>query len=575
MPDRGVGFLCCSLLRAELDRALAQLGMEQAPRRSFGSHCHTPRGLPALSSAAVDELLGACSHVVGLCMNCRAPDADQQRCDPISALEATGFTVLEVRAQGELFLGLDATDQALTEGAFLVLPGWLRTWRSVVVDSWGFDAATAPTFFGESATRLLYLDTGCGDPLDGELEAMASFVGLPAEHRFVGVSHLEALLRCAVAERRHLDERAGAERALSRSRAQAAEYATVVDFITRLGSLPSEAEIIAALQETAGVLFAPRELAFLAPDADVPAGQAAASFSAEVAFRGEVLGVLWVCDVAMPEHQARYLPMAEAICEAAGIALNASRLLEREQRLSRELAGKVEELDQFAYVASHDLQAPLRRLVSFSELLGSASGAELPPRATTYLQHIQRNAMLMRELVQDLLRLSRAGNNPLRLEPLSLDRCLDRALQALRAGIDESGASIERGALPEVEGDAGLLSQVFQNLVGNGIKFVADGTTPHLAVAAERCDDHWAITVTDNGIGIDPAQAKTIFAPFQRLHGASQYSGSGIGLAICSRVITRHGGEIRVEPSPAGGSVFRFTLPALVPADPPTWQESP
>lgn len=147
-------------------------------------------------------------------------------------------------------------------------------------------------------------------------------------------------------------------------------------------------------------------------------------------------------------------------------------------------------------------------------------------------------------------------------EPVSLDTCLDRALLALRAPIEAAGATIERGELPTVAGDAGLLAQVFQNLVGNGIKFVAPGTQPRVVVAAVSRGEHWEITVSDNGIGIDPTQAQTIFQPFQRLHGSKAYSGSGIGLAICSRVIVRHGGEIHVAPGDHGGSVFRFTLPS-------------
>ncbi|MFH1463477.1 MAG: ATP-binding protein [Pseudomonadota bacterium] len=206
--------------------------------------------------------------------------------------------------------------------------------------------------------------------------------------------------------------------------------------------------------------------------------------------------------------------------------------------------------------------------MSFSELLARALGDDLPDKASVYLDHIGRNALLMRTLVQDLLRLSRAGNSPLATAPLALDACLDRALRALGATIEEHGAEIRRAPLPEITGDAGLLAQLFQNLVGNALKFVPPGRRPVVDLAARRDGDHWVVSVADNGIGIDPAYAQRIFAPFQRLHRAEEYPGSGIGLAICRRVVERHGGTLWVQPGPEQGSIFQFTLPASPPSSP-------
>ena len=562
MGDASPGFLCCSLLLDELARATDRLGLPSAAPVVFGSSCHLPNRSGRWPPAGLDELLEQGRAVLACCMNCRRPAPPAAGHAPISALEHPDLQVISVQTQGALFLGDDATERAVDEGAFIVLPGWLRQWRRIVVDGWGFDENTAPLFFQESATRLLFLDTGRSEPWEEELAAMAAFVALPVEVRHVGISHLELLIDREIERRRHRDERAAARKTVALSRAQSAEHAAVVDFITRLGSLPGEQAIVQALEEIAQILFAPEEARFVdgRQPAELPPGDERC-FAVDVAYGDAALGTLVVRGLAMPEHRTRYLSMAQAASDAAAIALNASRLYGREQDLVRQLGRKVEELGQFTYVASHDLQAPLRRLVSFSGLLSRTLGDELPEKAARFLGHIEDSALLMRTLVEDLLRLSRAGNNPLRQESLALDACVDRAVASLASSVEQTGAEIRRQPLPRTVGDSGLISQLFQNLLGNALKFVPAGRAPQVEVSAAPKGDRWLVTVSDNGIGIDPAAAERIFAPFQRLHGVSEYEGTGIGLSICRRVVERHGGELWVEPGAEGGSVFRFTLP--------------
>jgi signal transduction histidine kinase len=563
------GFLSCSLLAHEVQRVTERLGLNGAPRVSFHSDCHAPSGCAPWPPGRVERLLEECDQVVALCMNCRRPgNGVGPRQGSVASIESAKIRLVSVQTQGELFLGGDATSRALAEGAFLVLPGWLARWRHIVVDSWGFDPETARTFFAESATELLVLDTGGPADWEQECEAMAAFVGLPVERRFVGISHLEALIEKALAQ----TERVDARRTISEVRAQAAEYAAIVDFIVGLGGLPSPEAIMAALEDVAMMLFAPRSVRVVQMEQAPTIVEGPDAFTVELRYGATRLGVLLVEGIALPEQRARYLPMARVIAQAAGIALHASQLLVRERELTRQLERKVHELDQFAYVASHDLQAPLRRTISFTGMLAKSCGDHLDERSRLYLEHIERNATLMRSLVQDLLRLSRAGNNPLKLGPVELDACLDRALAALAQVIEESDAQLERGPLPRVHGDAGLLAQVFQNLVGNALKFVPDGVTPQVSVRAEREDGRWLISVADNGIGISVEDAATIFQPFKRLHKAQDFEGTGIGLAICGKVVERHGGAITGEPGPSGGAVFRFSLPAGIPT---TSQEQP
>jgi PAS domain S-box-containing protein len=224
-----------------------------------------------------------------------------------------------------------------------------------------------------------------------------------------------------------------------------------------------------------------------------------------------------------------------------------------------ELARLNAELDEFTYVASHDLQEPVRKLVAFSELLRKDMGDGLPQRAEQDLGFIVDAVQRMQRLVQDLLTLSRTGNVSMVREQLALDDAVNRALDALELRIAESGATISRVPLPMVRGDLTLLAQLYQNLIGNALKFAAP-RRPEISLTAEQVDGEWVFGVRDNGIGIDPKYMDQIFQPFKRLHGRGQYEGSGVGLSICRKVVERHFGRIWVESEENRGAWFKFTL---------------
>jgi len=228
---------------------------------------------------------------------------------------------------------------------------------------------------------------------------------------------------------------------------------------------------------------------------------------------------------------------------------------------NQDLARSNSELEQFASVASHDLQEPLRKLVSFAELLRSDLGGELPERASQDLEFITDAARRMRTLVRDLLTLSRTGTSEMKVRTVSLDACVDRVLESLDLRVSETRAVITRDRLPDVSGDTTLLEELFQNLLSNALKFVAPGETPRIHVSAEAGpDETWVIGVRDEGIGIDPERANEIFRPFRRLHSIDKYPGTGIGLAIARKAVDRHGGRLWVESRRGSGSHFRFTL---------------
>lgn len=227
---------------------------------------------------------------------------------------------------------------------------------------------------------------------------------------------------------------------------------------------------------------------------------------------------------------------------------------------ARELAHSNADLEQFASVASHDLQEPLRMVASYTQLLVRRYQGRIDSDADEFMQFIVDGALRMQRLINDMLSFSRVGTRGRAFEPTALAAVMQRVLVNLKAAIDESGAEIRVEALPEIWADATQMELLLQNLVSNAIKFRGDAR-PSIDVTAMRTQDGWQIIVADHGIGIDPKYAERIFVIFQRLHSAADYPGTGIGLAICKRIVERHGGRIWVTSEPGRGSSFCFTLP--------------
>ena len=229
------------------------------------------------------------------------------------------------------------------------------------------------------------------------------------------------------------------------------------------------------------------------------------------------------------------------------------------QRTAADLARSNKDLEQFAYVASHDLREPLRMVTGFMGLLKDRCQGKLDAKADEYIYFASDAATRMQGLIDDLLTYSRAGRGAMS-ERTDVAAVLDGVLKALTVSIEKSGAVVTRDSLPTITSNRLELTQVFQNLIGNAVTFKGE-RRPEIHVGARRQADGWLFTVRDNGIGIDPQFADRIFMIFQRLHTREQYPGSGIGLAICKKVVERHGGRIWVESQPGAGSTFCFTIP--------------
>jgi PAS domain S-box-containing protein len=227
---------------------------------------------------------------------------------------------------------------------------------------------------------------------------------------------------------------------------------------------------------------------------------------------------------------------------------------------TEELARSNQELEQFAYVASHDLQEPLRMVASYTQLLARRYKDQLDSDAGEFIGFAVDGAMRMQTLINDLLKLSRVGSKGKPFAPCDCNVALKKAMDHLRLAIEESGAVISYDALPLIVGDESQMVQLLQNLLGNALKFRGD-EPPHIHVSAKIGHGEWIFEVQDNGIGIAPEFAERIFVIFQRLHTKEQYPGTGIGLAICRKIVERHGGRIGVKSQLGQGSSFYFTIP--------------
>jgi len=255
--------------------------------------------------------------------------------------------------------------------------------------------------------------------------------------------------------------------------------------------------------------------------------------------------------------------------EAVRRALQEKRLLRLRRQAEQDLARKVEELarsnadlEQFAYVASHDLQEPLRMVAAYTQLLAERYRGKLDENADKFIGYASEGALRMQSLIQDLLAFSRVGRNG--SGRVDCNAVMEEVLMTLGPAIQEGGAVVTHEKLPEVWANRSQMAQVLQNLVGNAIKFRGK-EPPVISVQAEKVGQHWLFSVSDNGIGIAPEYAENIFVVFQRLHARTEYPGNGIGLAICKKIVEHNGGKIWVEAqaghSSGHGSVFKFTMP--------------
>ena len=285
--------------------------------------------------------------------------------------------------------------------------------------------------------------------------------------------------------------------------------------------------------------------------------------------------------IAVANRESGYVPSDQEALEALSVAFVEALMGKRAERelraFSRRLERSNRELQDFAYVVSHDLQEPLRKIRAFGDLLTTRYEDAFDDRGRGYLARMQDAAARMQALINDVLTLSRVSTKGKPFEPVDLGEVVREVVSDLETRIAETGAKVDVGELPLVEADPMQMRQLFQNLIGNALKFGRPDVPPRVAVFAAYsdgseappdaapADPHCRVMVEDNGIGFDEKHRERIFVPFQRLHGRTEYEGTGMGLAICRRIVERHGGDITATGVPGQGTVFTVSFPVEPP----------
>ena len=285
--------------------------------------------------------------------------------------------------------------------------------------------------------------------------------------------------------------------------------------------------------------------------------------------KGEVVGIMHLRSSRENAFTERDRRLAESVGAEIASAFANARLYEQLRLQAEELGRSNAELEQFAYVASHDLQEPLRMISSYVQLLARRYKGRLDADADEFISFAADGASRMQLLIEALLTYSRVGTRELQPEKTDLNVVFDEAAANLRVAVEECGAVVARGDLPTITADSQQMLRLLQNLLSNAIKF-RSGDPPRVYVSCRQAGNDWLLSVSDNGIGIPPEHRQRVFLVFQRLHGRGEYEGTGIGLAICKRIVERHHGRIWVGEGPGSGSVFHFTLPGS-PRSPSTW----
>nr|CRH06644.1 putative Histidine kinase [Candidatus Magnetococcus massalia] len=579
--DRHVHIWTCDYFYAEVEQAIETL--EEVTLHRFPAECDHPQHDMEPWSRCMAEHPG---HTLIIEGGCLAPLRAQ--------LQQQGGQLTDAPLCFELLAGASLLDEPMQQGAHLLTPGMLKVWREKMA-SWGVNVEKGEPCFGGQSHSLLLLDTGTDDDAESELSAFAEKSGLPAQRLPIGLDLLKAKLAAQIYQLRN----SHCHTTIKKQERSLADAAMMVALTAQLTQYTREDAVGEALMQLCSMLCAPHRLTLLLLD---EAGRPATTthqpdtltdeasqalveqlqqvqesgaigedgFDLVISHQGARLGILRVSGLAFPEQRDRYLNQALQISPVAGLAVaNARTLLARERdaqqiaELNQDLTHRLaelnaanEELEAFTYSVSHDLRGPLRAIDGFSAALVKDIGEQLEESPRHYLNRLRAGAVRMGELIDDLLKLSRSTRGELQRQACDLTAIAQEILADCQAKEPQRQAilTVEEGLTAEA--DPRFLRVVLENLLGNAWKYCGQQSTTEITIHQEGD----GFTIQDNGAGFDMAFSERLFQPFQRLHDAKTFEGSGIGLSTVKRIIQRHGGTITAQSEPGKGAQFHFTL---------------
>ena len=578
--------LVCSHYLAEARAVLRAEGYEDVQAAAYPDVCAHPANQErAREGLKIEAHAGTDTVILGLCGMFHDQDLPAEIQAYKVQREETCFT---------LFAPAEMVRRFMAAGAHLLTPGWLSGW-SARLRAWGFDQPTAREFFREGTRKLVLLDTGVLPGAEGILEEMAAYLDLPAELVPVGLDHFRLHVRLAVSRWRSGREQAATEAQMEQNQRRLASHAMALDLLASLARTMSEEEAIQAILELLSILMGARRVTWLPlgqdratlparsdgtpvdPDSAAElersmAGEAkfartGQGFCLRVRYQDRDLALVAVEDLEFRQHREEYVNLALSVSNLLGLIIANARSESRRRQAEADLKAQSVELERsnaelthFAYVISHDLQEPLRTITGFLDLLARRCGEQLDEKAQGYIHYTVDGAARMKRLIEDLLSYSRISTHAEEPVTVDLNQTMEAVQGNLRAALEASGASFTCDPLPTASAEPTQMLQLLQNLVGNALKFRGEAP-PEVHVSAAEEGEMIQVSVRDNGIGMEMARAEQVFKIFQRLHNRTEYEGTGIGLAVCKRIVERHGGRIWVESAPGEGATFHFSLP--------------
>ncbi len=526
-------------------------------------------------------------YIVGCTRFINFSDSDGDTLTPSSSEQE--FTCFD------LLINKTFINQLISEGNYLLSPGWLLKWKFYIEEYWKFNREQAIDFFRESAKKLLLLDTGIRGEMRSHLVQFAEYVKLPYEIMSVGMDHFRLLFTRDFEKRKYEKELLQTKQMLNEEKKTASNYALAFDLISQLAEIDTESKIIEGAKEIITALFAPKRVSFIPfhqsgnliiddrqrseiKDLVLFPGEHLihnndAGFSILIKHEGKSLGILMVQDLMFKQHLQNYLRLCKFISQVIGLGITNARQYEDLLLVKSNLiaAKNVAETanntkDKFLSIISHDLRNPVSTMIGLSELLHDDYYSMNDNERLKMVKLFARDSVFLLELLENLLQWTHSQSNKLKFKPVKIDvlGMVEKVKILFEGHLQSKKLDLKIGIQPGlcIYGDKNMIMAIIRNLLANAIKFTNQGG--HILVSVMQVKEKVKLRITDTGVGMDEKTILNLFnlEKMQSTKGTANETGTGLGLILCKEFVTKNGGEISVSSTPGKGSTFLVSLPS-------------